>query len=190
VSADGRLASTTVFVSGHSYAPGSFSTHTAIFRTADGGKVADLEQYSVERDGKPFSAVDFNFWGVTFASDGKHFYATLASGGQNYLVEGDMETQHARIIHSGVECPSLAPDGRRLAFKRMTRSGWHIYVLDLASGKETPLAEQHSVDDQVEWLDNDRVLYALDSDIRVMSADGSGTPAIFLADAYSPAVVR
>ena len=190
VSPDGRQASITVFVSGDSYAPGSFSTRTEVFRTDDGSKIADLEKFSVERDGKAFRAVDFNFWGVTFANDGHHFYATLATGGQNYLIEGDLTTQRAQVLRSGVECPSLAPDGRRVAFKRLTKSGWQIYVLDLDSDREIPLAETRSVDDQVEWLDNNRILYALERDIWVMPADGSGTPAVFLADAYSPAVVR
>ncbi len=190
VSPDGRLASITVFVSGDSYVPGSFSTRTEVFRTDDGSKIAELEKFTVERDGKPFRAVDFNFWGVTFANDGHHFYATLATGGQNYLIEGDLTTQHAQVLHSGVECPSLAPNGKRVAFKRPTRSGWHIYVLDLDSDREIPLAETRSVDDQVVWLDNDRILYALERDIWVMPADGSGTPSVFLTDAYSPAVIR
>ncbi len=190
VSPDGRQASITVFVSGDSYAPGSFSTRTAVFRTDDGSKIAELENFTVERDGQPFRAVDFNFWGVTFADDGHRFYATLATGGQNYLIEGDLTKQHARVLRSGVECPSLAPDGRRVAFKRLTKSGWQIYVLDLDSNRELPLAETRSVDDQVEWLGNDRILYALERDIWVMPADGSGTPSVFLADAYSPAVIR
>ena len=38
---------------------------------------------------------------------------------------------------------------------------WHIAVYDLASGEETVLADTRSVDDQVEWLDNSTVLYAL-----------------------------
>ena len=190
VSPDGRYAAITVFVSGDSYSPGTFSTRTTVFRTHDGSQVGELEQFTIDRDGKPFHEIDFNFWGVTFAADGDHFYATLATGGRNYLIEGNLASQHARVIHSGVECPSVAPSGQRIAFKRLTKSGWHIYVLDLISGKETPLAEKRSVDDQVEWLDNDRILYAFDDDIWVASADGSGTPAIFLADAYSPAVVR
>lgn len=32
-------------------------------------------------------------------------------------------------------------------------------VLDLATMQETPLAEKQSVDDEVEWLDNEHILY-------------------------------
>lgn len=190
VSPDGRHAAITVFVSGHSYSPGSFATRTEIYRTSDGGLIAELEQFSVERDGKPFHDIDFNFWGVTFAADGNRFYATLGTGGQNYLVEGDVMAGHARVIRAGVECPSLSPDGRRIAFKRLTKYGWHIYVVDLRTNIETSLAETRSVDDQVEWLDDNQILYAFDDDVWVVPADGSGAPAIFLTKAYSPAVVR
>jgi hypothetical protein len=190
VSPDGRYAAITVFVSGDSYSPGTFSTRVEIYRTDDGSRVAELEEFTVELDGKAFNNIDFNFWGVTFAADGDRFYATLATGGQNYLIEGELAARHARVIHAGVECPSLSPDGQRVAFKRLTKSGWHIYVLDLRTGAETPLAETRSVDDQVEWLDDNRVLYAFNNDIWVMPSDGSGTPTVFLANAYSPAVVR
>lgn len=191
VSPDGRYAAITVFVSGHSYSPGGFATQVDIYRTTDGSRVAELEQFTVERDGKNFSEIDFNFWGVTFAMDGNHFYATLGTGGQNYLIEGDLSTRHARVMHTGVECPSLSPDGQRVAFKRLsTNSGWHIYVLNLQTGVETMLAETRSVDDQVEWLDDNRILYALNNEIWVIPSDGGGSPSVFLANAYSPAVVR
>jgi hypothetical protein len=45
--------------------------------------------------------------------------------------------------------------------------------------EETPLAEARSVDDQVEWLDNQRILYGLSRDIWVVRADGSGSPRKF-----------
>jgi hypothetical protein len=190
VSPDGRHAAITVFVSGHSYSPGTFSTHTEIYRTVDGIRVAELEQFSLERDGKPFRAVDFNYWGVTFTADGDRFYATLATSGQNYLIEGNIDTRQARVVHAGVECPSLSPDGRRLVFKRLSKSGWRLYALDLSTGGETPLPEERSVDDQVEWLDPERVLYALGNDIWVVSVEGGEAPSVFLANAYSPAIVR
>ena len=68
VSADGRYGAMTVFVSGDSYleSPTAFSTRTTIVDMASGKQLGQLEQFEVTKDGKPFDAVDFNFWGVTF----------------------------------------------------------------------------------------------------------------------------
>ena len=67
---------------------------------------------------------------------------------------------------------------------------WRLHVLDLASGRETALAETRSVDDQVEWLDDERIMYGLAGDVWVVAADGGGKPRVFIPDALSPAVVR
>ena len=63
-------------------------------------------------------------------------------------------------------------------------------MLDLATMRETPLAETRSIDDQAEWLDDDHVLYGVDGAVYRVPADGSGAPERFIADADSPAAVR
>jgi hypothetical protein len=196
---DGTRAGITVFVSGDSYASGTFSTRTTIVDTVTGKVLGNLEEYAVTRDGQPFKAVDFNFWGVTFA-DANRFYATLASGGRTYLVEGDVNAKRARTLRDGIECPSLSPDGTRVAFKKRLRDGvrltWRIGVLDLKSLQETLVAETRNVDDQAEWLDDGHVIYGLpsastpgSSDIWQVPADGSGEPRVLARDAWSPVVV-
>ena len=117
----------------------------------------------------------------------------MATGGKTYLIEGSIGGRTAKVLHENVECPSLSPDGTRIAYKKRTGSAtnpWRLTVLDLATMRETPLAETRSIDDQAEWLDDDRVLYGMGGEVRVVSADGSGEPAVFLAHAASPAVVR
>src|SRR6185312_4446036 len=111
VSADGRYGSMTVFVTGDSYLESStaFSTRTTILDMRDGSQIGQLEQFDVSKDGKPFDAVDFNFWGVTFAQDPNRFYATLGTGGEHYLVEGNVRERSMRVLRDGVECPSLSP---------------------------------------------------------------------------------
>lgn len=195
VSPDGRYGATTVYVAGHSYSNGDFSTETTIFDLASGKKLANLEEFTVLRDGQPFKAADFNFWGVTFAPDGNTFYATLKTGGATYLVEGDITARQMRIRYKNVECPSVSPDGTRIAYKKAVavRLGvifWRFTVLDLRTMTETPLAEQRSIDDQVEWLDNRSILYGLLSDVWTVPADGSGEPHRFLNRAASPVVIR
>jgi hypothetical protein len=194
VSPDGRYGSVTLFVNGHSYADAnSFSTTTTLIDMATGKKIAELEDFTVTRNKRKVTAVDVNFWGVTFARDSDRFYATMATGGKTYLIEGSVKARTARVLHENVECPSLSPDGTRVAYKQRIpfgKSPWRIQVLDLATMHETRLAEPRSVDDQVEWLDDDHVLYGLDDSISVMRADGSGAPRRFMTGADSPAVVR
>jgi len=190
VSPRGSYGAATTFVGGHSYLDQGFSTFTALIDMNKGKVLANLEKFEVTRDGKRFDEIDFNFWGVTFARDERRFYATLSTGGKFYLVEGDVQTRRMRVVAEGVECPSLSPDETRVAFKRRRGDKWRLHVLDLATGRETPLAETRSVDDQVEWLDDDRILYGLIKDVWVVRADGRGKPRIYLRDALSPAVVR
>jgi dipeptidyl aminopeptidase/acylaminoacyl peptidase len=190
VSPSGRFGASTTFVTGHSYQDAGFSTSTSLIDMERGKVLANLEDFDVTRNGKAFDAIDFNFWGVTFTRDDRRFYATLQTSGDIYLVEGDVETRKARVIDKGVECPSLSPDERRIAFKKRRGNRWRLSVLELASGRETPLAETRSVDDQVEWLDDSRILYGLAGDLWVVQADGGGRPRLYLEDALSPAVVR
>jgi hypothetical protein len=194
VSPDGQLGAVTLFVTGHSYADtGGFSTTTTLIDLRRGKKIAQLETFKATRDGKRIAAPDVNYWGVTFARDHDRFYATLATGGEFYLVEGSVSARTMRTIHTGVECPSLSPDGTRIAYKKRVGADakrWRLHVLDLKTMRETPLAETRSVDDQVEWLDDDHVLYGLTESIWTATADGSGTPRRFTGAADSPTVVR
>jgi hypothetical protein len=194
VSPDGRYGAVTLFVTGHAYAdPGSFSTQTTLIDLATGSKIADLEQFTVFRGSRQVTAADVNYWGVTFGRDSDRFYATLATAGKTYLIEGSVSGRRARVIHENVECPSLSPDGTRIAYKKRTGSSsapWRLTVLDLATMHETPLAEERSVDDQAEWLDDAHVLYGVDGAVWEARADGTGEPSRFVARADSPTVVH
>ncbi len=200
VSPDGRFGASTVFVSGDSYAADSFSTRTTLFDMTTAKVLGDLEQFVVWRDGSKISSPVFNFWGVSFARQTGRFYATLGTGGNTYLVRGDVRARRMDVLRSGVECPSLSPDGLRIAFKSKTNAElgsvtWQLKVLDLESLKDHSLGEMRNVDDQAEWLDNDTLVYAIDTGrgppgTWSVSADGTGKPQPFIADADSPAVVR
>jgi hypothetical protein len=200
LSRDAELAATTSFVSGDSYAATGFSTRTVVTRMGAAGS-ADLETFRLVHQGKAVAPVDRNFWGVTFASDDDTFYATAAFGGQNWLAKGSLRGRTLTTIRPDAECPSLSPDQTRVAYKKRegrARGDWRIAVLDLASGRETVLAEKRSVDDQVEWLDDGRIVYGLpgegthagETNVWVVPADGSGVPELLIEKAWSPAVVR
>ena len=200
----GNLGTMTWFVAGHSYADATFSTQTLLVDPRSGATVADLEQFAIIKDGAPFRAVDFNFWGVTFTRDGSHFYATLASGGRTYLIRGDLAQRQATVLQDNVECPSLSPDNTRIVFKKRIdpeRSGdWRLAVLDLATMTERMVpGENHNVDDQAEWLDDNDILYSLQDEgppatiaqnVWLATLDGSAPPRILLKGAMSPAVIH
>jgi hypothetical protein len=195
VSPSGRIIAWTSFVRGDSYAPGDFSTRTGLYDLTTGTLVGSIEDFRATVDGAPWRREDVNYWGVTLASDDRTFYATLASAGRTWLVRGDLSARTITSVRQNVECPSLSPDETRIAYKKRVGDVWRLTVLDLMSGAETPLAEAASVDDQVAWLDARTVLYARPargrdgSDVWRVSADGGGTPAVYLADAGSPAVI-
>lgn len=187
ISPDGRFAAATGFVSGDSYADNAFSTRTFILDLRRGERIANLEDFTVYRNGERFRSVDFNFWGVTFATDGR-FYATLRTGGRTYLVRGGVAARRLDVLREGVECPSLSPDGTRIAFKKRVGDGWRLSVLSLDTLEDRELAETRSVDDQAEWLNDDEILYGLDASVWMVQADGSGSPRMLIPDALSPAV--
>jgi hypothetical protein len=202
ISADGEMVATTSFVTGHSYATIGFSTQTVIHNRA-GGDAGDLEDWSLLIDGAASAPVDRNYWGITFADDDT-FYATagMTTQGITYLVRGSISQRSMEPLAENVECPSLSPDGTRIAFKRVTEGSgatvhWTPAIYDIATGEITLLPEPRSIDDQIEWLDDDTILYGMpregavgDYDVWSLAADGSGEPAVFIEHAWSPAVVR
>ena len=199
VSKSGKLGASTVFVTGDSYNSGGFSTRTTIYNVAAGSIVADLEDFKIEREGRSWKKADFNFWGVTFAPDDETFYATLFSGQMPYLIRGSISKRQAVVIHDHVECPSLSPNGKMIAFKSretiQTRRIWLLKVLDLSTGVVSSTQEQRNVDDQPEWMDDARIAYSLPhergagSDIWAVSITSGKMPELIIPDAYSPCVV-
>ena len=203
LSPDGRRVAVTVFVTGHSYAAAGFSTSTTIWDTDTGERVGQLEDFRFTRRGEEVDAVDRNFWGVTFARDGRTFYATMATAGRTHLVRGDLDLRRGEVVADDVECPSLSPDGTRVAFKQR-RPGdavsWTLAVLDLRTRTRAVLPVDEQVDDQPYWLDDETVAYgaargstgadASRQDAWAVPADGSAPPRLVREDAWSLVVDR
>ena len=196
LSADGRMASWTTFVTGDSYTQPGASTRTSILDLKTGEYVDSLESFTSLVDGKPYKAVDINFWGVTFTADDNTFYATMGSSSKTWLMRGDFKAHTLTALRTNLECPSLSPDGTRLVFKKRVsddiRKPWRFMVLNLATMQETRLAETRSVDDQAAWLDAHTVMYAVPhdndpgSDLFGVPADGTGAPRLLAPDGMSP----
>ncbi|MGW6709745.1 TolB family protein [Streptomyces sp. NPDC054956] len=196
VSASGQMLAWTVFATGDSYATTAFSTRTAVLDLRTGYLVKSIEEIPLTLDGERYHAPDVNYWGVSFARDDNRFYATVSTKGHTYLIEGNMKDWSAKTLRQNVECPSLSPDDTRLAFKKKVSDDpsapWRLFVLDLRTMTETPLAETRSVDDQAAWLDDGTLAYALPgadgrpSDVWTVPADGTGTPTLAVPGASSP----
>ncbi|MCY0937121.1 TolB family protein [Streptomyces sp. H34-S4] len=199
VSASGQMLAWTVFATGDSYSTAGFSTRTAVLDLRTGYLVKSLEEIPLTIDGVRHHSPDVNYWGVSFARDDSRFYATVSTKGRTYLVEGNMDDWSAKTLWENVECPSLSPDSTRVAFKKKVSDDpaapWRLYVLDLRTLKETPLAETRGVDDQAAWTDDGTVAYALPggdgraSDVWSVPADGTGAPRMLVAGGSSPVAV-
>lgn len=191
VSPSGNLVAWTVFREGDSYLEnGAFSTTAGLYDLATGLHHGSLEDYTTYVDGAKWTATDANYWGITFADDDNTFYATMASGGTTRLMRGDIAARTLTALRENVECPSLSPDGTRIAYKWREGDRWRLHVLTLSTGADVALAEPDHVDDQPAWLDAATVAYAKPHDggpaVYAVPADGSGAPR-FLFAGSSPA---
>ncbi|TMQ95318.1 TolB-like translocation protein [Actinomadura soli] len=200
VAPGGRHFATTVFVNGHGYISLGFSTETVIYDGETGRPLANLERFTFLVNGSKDTSADRNVWGVTFAADSNTFFATVAVSGHTYLVRGDLARRTLTALRENAECPSLSPDQTRVVFKKRvnetSQDAWRFHVFDLRTGREWPLGETRSVDDQVAWLDGKRVMYAVPktaggrttADIWTAPVDG-GKPRLLIPDADSPTLV-
>lgn len=199
LSTDSKLAAWTSFVNGESYEGVKFSTQTIITEVY-GTYYGPLDAFTFLVDAKPYTAVDLNYWGVTFADDGNTFYATAASAGRTWLVRGNLRGRTLVALQEGAECPSLSPDGTKVAYKKnlgtVDAPHWTLAVYDIASKAETALPLKGSVDDQAEWLDGKTLLFGLprgdagDSAVYSAPANGSAAETLLIEHAWSPSVVR
>lgn len=89
-----------------------------------------------------------------------------APGGRAFLVEGDIAARSARVIRDEVECPDLSPDGTRIAYKHPVAGPQRRWRLPRSGPSHNGV------------------------NLWTVPADGSGAPALFLAHAASPAIVR
>lgn len=199
ISAEGGYAASTVFVTGHAYTDAGFSTETLIYDLGAREAAANIESWPTFRDGQQVTAADRNYWGVTFVGDGPRFYATMGTAGTTFLVEGDLQSQRMTVLRENAACPSVSPDGTRVVYKQHDEATGDnpLVMLDLRTGVIVPLGETRPVDDQVSWLDDETVVYAVGQgsssfvnfDLWSASVVEGGRPRLLVSDAASPSVV-
>ena len=196
VSPDGRLAAVSVSEHTDHNPLVDFIARTIIIDTNTGAST-DLRNFRYTQDGRTTRAGDLGIWGVTFRAEGNTFFATLEREGTNYLVDGDVAKRTIRAVRPWMECPSLSPDNTRIVYKQRVRvdDDARLRVYDLRTGTDVAIdPEQRSIVDQVEWLDNDRVMYHMTgergADVWSVRVDGTEAPKMLRSYAYSPALVR
>jgi hypothetical protein len=114
-------------------------------------------------------------------------------------VKGNVDRKAVEIVAPDIECPSISPDNQVVAYKQRVPGGaavqWEVWLFDLKTGQRRGLAERHSVDDQVQWLNDSRVAYArptpgdpASTDLWVVGREPGAEPRVFLPHAGSPSV--
>ena len=98
-----------------------------------------------------------------------------------------------RVLRDGVECPSLSPDGKQIAYKSRIDDTQPLAPAACSTWRPwttTPVAEKRSIDDQAEWLDDDTLVYSDGDNVYTVPADGSGEAELLVRDATSPVALR
>ncbi len=174
VSPDGSVVVWTGFTLGHSYlAEGEFATITQLI-SVERSLGANLESDFATFDGELRNEnPDRNYWGVTFV-DNDHFYATMGSEGTTSIVEGRISNSRIDVRFENASCPEISPDGSTIVAKEQRGDQFRLIAIDVATGDRRDLGETMMVDDQVEFLDGDTILYA-----KVNEAEGTAAQPVF-----------
>lgn len=198
VSPDGAVVAWTGFSLGHSYLnTGEFATTTQLIsveRKIGANLEVDFQTY---RGDQVVDDLEKNFWGVTFV-DSDHFFATLGTTEGTAIVEGRVSNSRMDVVVENATCPEVSPDGTTLVAKERRGDFMQLVAIDIATGERRDLPETRSVEDQVEFADDDTVLYALPNpdegtdaqpvfDVWAMDLAPGSTPRLIIPFADSPA---
>jgi hypothetical protein len=197
VAPNGRVGAITTYAEEERPEGERLATRTRLIDLVTGQAVADLREFRVENNTLPPIREPIDIASVAFERDGDRFFATLSTDAERYLVAGSIAERRLSVIRPGVASEALSPDGRRLAVKRLVpdRGFWQLAVIDLNTWALQDLNQGgRSVDDQVEWLDSEHVLYHdVDGEstaLWMLPVDGINGPRVLVKDAYSGSVQR
>ena len=196
VAPDGRRGAVTTYFEEETPAGERLAIDTTVVDMRSGGLVADLRGFRIDADGFSVPAPPIDVGSLAFERDGDRFFASISTSAERYLVAGSIDQRRMTILRPAMASESLSPDGRHLLVKKPGPDGfWQLAVIDLHTWSERNLQHgRRSVDDQVEWLDNEHVIYHDTDDTRtslwMLPVDGINGPQVFVKDAYSGAVQR
>lgn len=197
VSPYGRLGAVTTYAEEETAAGERLATESFLIDMSSGRVLADLREFDVRTAGRPPLSGPVDIASPAFARDEDRIYATISTPTQRYVVRGSVAARTFAVIAEGLATEGLSPDETRLVAKRPVgdRGRWELVVLDLADFSVRPLNQgDRSVDDQVEWFDDEHVMYHDVSQegtgIWALPVDGVGPPRLLLPHAFSPVLVR
>jgi hypothetical protein len=197
VAPTGDVGAITTYAEEESPAGERLATRTRVVNMSSGQQVADLREFRLDSASFPPPRGPVDIAGIAFERDGDRFFATLLSDAVPYLAAGSLMEKRLTIIRAGVATEALSPDGRRLAVKRLIRERgfWQLAVVDLSTWAERDLRQgDRSVDDQVEWLDDNHVVFhdvdGNSTALWMLPVDGVTGPRVLVQDAYSGSVQR
>lgn len=196
VAPDGRRAAITTYAEEETPAHERLATDSIVVDLASGRVIADLRHFTIVDEQDALLARPVDVGSVAFSIDGDRFYAGLTTGTARYVGAGTLAGRRIKAVRAGMLSEGLSPDGARLVVKQLGERGfWQLAVLDLQTGALHGLAQgSRSVDDQVDWLDPEHVLYH-DNDggrtsLWALPTDGVTGPTLLVPDAYSGSVQR
>lgn len=110
--------------------------------------------------------------GAIHPSGDRYLFIEL-SPGRSELVELDLATgkrtplttQGQNVTHAA---PAWAPDGKRIAFSRLSPRGWDLWLRE-ADGSQRALTEDGAFNYGPKWIDADRILFLREADGRAQA---------------------
>ena len=197
VSPNGRVGAITTYAEEESPQGERLVSRTRIVDLLHGNVVADLSDFRLDQVDTPDITDPVDITGLTFERDADRFFATAVTPTERYLMAGSVRERRLSVIRPGIASEAISPDGTNLIAKRLVRERgfWQLVVIDLQTWTEHDLPQgPRSVDDQVEWFDDNHVVYHDVDDegtaLWLLPVDGSSGPRVLIKDAYSGAVQR
>jgi hypothetical protein len=197
VSPDGRIGAITTYAEEESPAGERLAIESVLIDLNASQVLADLRDFRLDVSDAQTVVGPLDFASVSFDRDPDRFFATLSTPTERWVIVGSLRERRLRLLKADFATEALSPDGNRLVVKQRVgdRGFWQLGVLDLSTLiAHTVNQNGRSVDDQVEWLDNDHLVYHDANDqgtgVWVAATDGLSEPHLLIPDAFSPVVVR